>query len=120
MVFHGSLSDNKSPQVSRTLLSIQTDLNNSVGWKVLIQPQIFYSSSPLTKPLGIIGSTPFSIDITITIILFAGMVQVLVSSFAFFDFALCGSLGRQRSLYGKYSYFFLISFIYLPAHWVSG
>ena len=29
MVFHGSLSDSKSPQVSRTLLSIIADLNNA-------------------------------------------------------------------------------------------
>ena len=30
MVFHWSLSDSKSPQVSRTLLSILTDLNNDI------------------------------------------------------------------------------------------
>ena len=30
MVSHWGLSDNKSPQVSRTLLSILTDLNNVV------------------------------------------------------------------------------------------
>ena len=36
MVFHWSLSDNKSPQVSRTLLNILTDLNNAVVWVVFI------------------------------------------------------------------------------------
>ena len=30
MVFHWSLSDSKSPQISRTLLSILADLNNAV------------------------------------------------------------------------------------------
>ena len=30
MVFHWSLNDGKSPQISKTLLSILTDLNNAV------------------------------------------------------------------------------------------
>ena len=30
MVFHWSLSDNKSPQVSRNLLGILADFNNAV------------------------------------------------------------------------------------------
>ena len=34
MVFYSSLSDSKSPQVSRTLLSIQADLNDDVVWMV--------------------------------------------------------------------------------------
>ena len=34
MVFHWSLKHRKSPQVSRTLLSIQDHLNNSVVWTV--------------------------------------------------------------------------------------
>ena len=34
MVFHWSLSDSKSPQVSRTLLSILAVLNNAVVWMV--------------------------------------------------------------------------------------
>ena len=35
MVFHWDVSDNKSPQVSRTLFSILADLNNIVFWMVL-------------------------------------------------------------------------------------
>ena len=31
MVFQGSLTDRKSPQVSRTLISILADLNDAVG-----------------------------------------------------------------------------------------
>ena len=34
MVFHWSLSDNKSPEVTRTLLSILTVLKNVVDWMV--------------------------------------------------------------------------------------
>ena len=38
MFFHWSLSGNKSPQFSRTLLSILTDHNNDVVWIALISP----------------------------------------------------------------------------------
>ena len=38
MVFHWSLSDSKSPQVSRTLLSILAVLNNAVVWIVSTRP----------------------------------------------------------------------------------
>ena len=40
MVFHWSLSDSKSPQVSRTLLSIQVDLNTAVFWMISTRPCI--------------------------------------------------------------------------------
>ena len=44
MVFHKSLSDSKSPQVSRTLLSILADLNNAVIWIVIGRGISFYAS----------------------------------------------------------------------------
>ena len=46
MVFHWSLSDSKSPQVSRTLLSILAVLNNAVVWMVSTRPPTSKSSSP--------------------------------------------------------------------------
>ena len=45
IVFHWSLSDSKSAQVSRTLLSILTDFHNAVVWIVSIRPLIFKSFS---------------------------------------------------------------------------
>ena len=47
MVFHWSLSDSKSPQVSRTLLSILAVLNNAVVWMVSTRPLISKSSITL-------------------------------------------------------------------------
>ena len=47
MVFHWSLSDSKSPQVSRTLLSILTVLNNAVVWLVSTRLRTFMSSRHL-------------------------------------------------------------------------
>ena len=46
MVFHRSLSDRKSTQVSRTLLSILASLNNAVMWIASARPPTSKSSSP--------------------------------------------------------------------------
>ena len=45
MILHKSLSDSKSPQVSRTLLSILAHFNNAVVWMVSLRPLISKSSS---------------------------------------------------------------------------
>ena len=50
MVFHWSLSDSKSPQVSKTLLSNLADLNNVVVWLVPTRSLISRSSSPFINP----------------------------------------------------------------------
>ena len=47
MIFHWSLSESKSLQVSRTLLSILAVLSNVVVWMVYTRPLISNSSSPL-------------------------------------------------------------------------
>ena len=49
MVIHCSLSDCKSPQISRTLLSILAALDNVVVWIVSASPTIYNSSCSLTK-----------------------------------------------------------------------
>ena len=63
MVFHWSLSDSKSPQVSRTLLSILANLSNSVVWLISTRPLISDFYSHLTKPLGIIPSALITLSI---------------------------------------------------------
>ena len=65
MVFHGSLSESKSPLVSRTLLSILADLN-TVVWILSSRPLISNSSSRVTKLLGIVLSAPIKIGCTIS------------------------------------------------------
>ena len=62
MVFLWSLSDSKSPQVSRTLLSI---LNNAVVWIVSTSLLISKSSSPFTNPLVTVPRAPITIGVTI-------------------------------------------------------
>ena len=61
MVFHGSLSDSKSPQVSRTLLRILAVLNNAVVWIVSTRPPTSMSSSPFSNP-----KAPITIGIIVT------------------------------------------------------
>ena len=67
MVFHWSLSDSKSPQVSRTPLSILAFLNNAVVWMVSNRPPTSKSSSSFNSPLVIVPKAPITIDIIITV-----------------------------------------------------
>ena len=60
MVFHGSLSDSKSPQVSRSFLSILAVLNNAVVWMVSNRPATSMSSSPFSKPLVTVPNAPIT------------------------------------------------------------
>ena len=64
--FYWSLSDSKSPQVSRTLLSILAVLNNAVVWMVSIRPPTSKSSSPFNSPLVTVPNAPITIGIIVT------------------------------------------------------
>ena len=66
MEFHWSLSDSKSPQVFRTLLSILADLNNGVVWMVSTRPLISKSSSPNTNTLMTILNARITFGIIVT------------------------------------------------------
>ena len=66
MVFHWSLSDSKSPQVSRTLLSILAVLNNAVVWMVSTRPPTSKPSSPFSNPLVTVPNAPITIGIIVT------------------------------------------------------
>ena len=66
MVFHWSLRDNKSPQFSRTLLSILVVLNNVVVWMVSTRPLTSKTSSPFTKLLVTVPNAPITISIIVT------------------------------------------------------
>ena len=66
MVFHWSLSDSKSPQVSKTLFSILAVLNNVVAWMVSTRLPTSKSSSPLSNPLVTVPKAPITIGIIVT------------------------------------------------------
>ena len=85
MVFHWSLSDNKSSQVS----SIQAGLSNAVTWIVSTCALISKSSAPFTNPLMIVPRAPIAIGITITFMFHSFSIpsaELLSLLFAFFQF----------------------------------
>ena len=100
MVFHWSLSDCKSPQVSRTLLSILAVFNNAVIWMVSTRPPTFKSSRPFNNPLVTVPKAPITIGTIVT--------------FMFHSFF--NSPARSRYL------LLLLSLLlfHKPAHWPSG
>ena len=66
MVFHWSLSDSKSPQVSRTRLRILAVLSNTVIWIVSTRPPTSKSSRPFNNPLVIVPKEPITISTIVT------------------------------------------------------
>ena len=91
MVFHWSLTDSKSPQVSRTRLRILAVLSNAVIWIVSTCPPTSKSSRPFNNPLVIVPNAPITIGTIVT--------------FMFHSFF--NSLARSR-----YLSFFSLSFYY--------
>ena len=67
MVFHWSLSDSTSPQVSMTLLTILLILNNAVVWVISTRPPTSKSSSPFNNHLVTVLKAPITIGIIVTI-----------------------------------------------------
>ena len=125
MVFHWSLSDSKSPQVSRTLLSIMAVLNNVVVWMVSICPFISKSSSPFNNPLVTVLKAPITIGIIVTF-LFQSFFNPLVSwrylsifsnSFSFIRW----SIGTAKStiLQNLFSLLIIIRSVLLAEIWWS-
>ena len=93
MIFHWSLSDSKSPQISRTFLSILLDPNNAVILIASTCTVISKSSSLFTNLLEIVPSMPNTIGITVTFMFHSFFVLlqglgICLSLFAFFFFFL--------------------------------
>ena len=88
MVFHWSLSDRKSPQVSRTRLRILAVLSNAVVWIVSTRPPTSKSSRPFKNPLVIVPKAPVTISTIVTFMFhsffqFSSKVEVLILLFTF-------------------------------------
>ena len=115
MVFHWSLSDSKSPQVSRTLLSILTDLNNVIVWMVSIRTLISKSFNPFNNPSVTVPRAPITIGIIVTFMLhstfqFPSKVEVLIRLLFPFDFTLW-STGTAKIHDFAYSLFCWLSLL---------
>ena len=92
MVFHRSLSDSNSLQVSRTLFIILADLNNNILWMVFASPisityQAFGDCSKRTN---------YNWDYFMSHRFFCSLFSF------FFKFLFCGLPGRQCPLFGRF------------------
>ena len=106
MVFHWSLSDNKSPQVSRTRLKILAVLSNDVVWIVSTRLPTSKSSRPFNNPLVIVPNAPITIG-TIVTFMFLSFFNSLARSryLSFFSLSFCGPPGQQGLQFCKFSFF---------------
>ena len=116
MVFHWILSDIKSPQVSRTLLSILAVFNNAVVWMVSTRPPTSKSSRLINNPLVTVPKAPITIGIILTFIFnsffqFSRKVEVLISLFTFFQFYSVVSRDSKVNNFADFLFFFLLIII---------
>ena len=88
MVFHRSLSDSKSPQVSRTRLRILAVLNNAVVWIVSTRPPISKSSKPFNNPLVTVPNAPITIGTIVTFMFHSFFISLARSRYLTFFFTL--------------------------------
>ena len=110
MVFHWSLSDSKSPQVSRTLLTILVILNNLVVWMVSIRPPTFKSFRPFNNPFVSVPKAPITIGIIVTFMFHFFFDSLGKSGYvSFFSLSFCfilWSAGTKSTIY--YCYYYLL------------
>ena len=113
MDFHWSLSDSKSPQISKTLLSILADLNIA---EVSSCPVISKSSSLCTNPLVTVARAPITIGIIVTFMFhtfFNFLAKSLFLSFFFTFFQFYSVVSRDRKVHNSansllFFFFFLL------------
>ena len=113
MVSHTSFSDSKSPQLSRTLLSILVDLNNAVVWMFSTRPHSSKSSSLCTNSLLKLPRATIPIGHFHVPQFFqsSSNVQVLIPLLAFFKFS--SVVDRDNKVHNSASSLFFFLFFFL-------
>ena len=116
MVFHWSMSDSKSPLVSRTRLRILAVLSNTVVWIVSTHPLTSKSSRPFNNPLVIVPNAPITIGTIVTFMInsfFNSLARSMYLSFFSLSFRfILWSAGTAKStiLQILFSFFFFLFF----------
>ena len=106
--FRWGLSDSKYPQVSRTLLSILTDLNYTVVWRISICPLISESSRPL------IDYDWYHRNFVTKFFLFSSLARSrYLYLFRFLFILFWGLSGRQSPLFSRLFFLFSFSLFFL-------
>ena len=109
MVFHWRLSDSKSLQISRVLLSILAVFNNAAFWTVSTRPPTSKSSRPFNNPLITVPKAPITIGIIVTFI-YHSFVQFSCNSlFIFFKFY--SVVSRDSKVHNFADFLFLLLMI---------
>ena len=116
MVFHWRLSDSKSPQVSRTLLSILAVFNTAVVWMVSTRPPTSKSSRPYNDPLVAEPKAPITVGIIVTFMFhsffqFSSKVEVLISLFTFQFYSVVSRDSKVDNFADSLFLFIIIIFI---------
>ena len=126
MVFNWSLSDSKSPQVSKTLLGILTVLNIAVVWMVSTRTPTSKSSSPFNNPLFTVSKAPITIGIIATFMFhsffqFSWKVKVFIFLFTFFRFysVVCRESKDDNFANSLFVFFFVFFFVDYYKVWSS-
>ena len=115
MVFHWSLSNSKSPQVTRAFLSILAVLNNAVVWMVSTRPPTYKSPCPFSNPFVTVPNAPITVGIIVTC-MFHSFFDCLVRSryLSFFSHSfsfIFWSAGTSKSTILQVLFFFLLIII---------
>ena len=118
MVFHWSLSDIKSPHVSRTLPSILVVLDNAVVWMVPTRPPTFKSSTPFINPLVTEPKAWITFGIIATFMFHNVFFSIpwqgrgTYPSFYFLLVLFCGQPGEQRPQFCKSLFVCFLGFFF--------
>ena len=112
MAFHWSLSDSKSPLISRTLLSILAVLNNDAVWMVPTRLSTSKSSSPFSNPLVTVPNAPITTGIIATCMFhsfFNFLARSMYLSFFSYSFSfILWSAGTEKMTILQVLFFLLI------------
>ena len=115
MVFHWRLRDSKSPQVSRTLLSILAVFDNTVVWMVSTRPPTSKCSRPFNNPLFTMPKAPITIGIIVTFTFhsfFNSLARSRYLSFFSYSFSfILGSAGTAKSTILQIFFFLFFFFL---------
>ena len=121
MVFHWSLSDCKSSQVSRTRLKILTVFSNAVIWIVSTRPPTSKSSRPFNNPLVIVPQAPIIIGTIVTFMFYSFFDSLARSKYlSFFSHSyrfILWSTGTEKSTILQILFFFFVDYYKV---WSSG
>ena len=111
MVFHWGLSDSKSPQVSRTLLSILAVFNKAVVWMVSTRPPTSKSSRHFNNPLVTVSKAPITIGTIVTFMFHSFFNSLARSRYLSFFSHILWSAGTAKSTILQILFFFFLMII---------